>query len=121
MKVIIAGSHKGISPWLGHQLIRSAVHVAKSLKWDITEVVSGTAQCIDTYGEMWAKANDIPVRQFPADWDKYGKRAGYLRNEQMAEYGDGLIAITNGSPGTANMVSIARAKKIPVIVIEFPC
>lgn len=120
MKVIIAGSRKGIPPKLGLDLVRAAVFVAKEMGWDITEVVCGKAPGIDTYGEVWAAAHGVPVKPFPADWGQFGKRAGFMRNEQMGEYGEALIAITNGSPGTAHMIRTARAKKMPVIVIEIP-
>lgn len=120
MRVIIAGSHKGIPPKLGHELVRAGVFIAKTLGWEITEVVSGKAPCIDTYGEEWANHHGIPVRPFSADWGRWGKRAGYLRNTEMGEYGEALIAITNGSPGTAHMIRIARKRKMPVIVIEIP-
>ncbi|MFA5195962.1 MAG: SLOG family protein [Bacteroidales bacterium] len=110
MKIIIAGSRE-INEFILVQLA-----VAGS-GFDITEVVSGTAKGVDKLGELWAFENDIPVKRFPADWKKYGKSAGYKRNEQMAEYADALIAIWDGkSPGTGHMISIAKMKNIPVYV-----
>lgn len=77
--------------------------------FDIDEVVSGKARGADTAGEAWAEANDIPVAEFPADWDEHGKRAGYLRNKEMAEYGDQLIAIWDGkSRGTSMMIDLGK-------------
>lgn len=102
-------------------------------KYVIGEVVSGKAPGVDTAGEAWAKENGIHVEPFPADWDnidvpnavvrtrrdgtKYNAIAGHIRNEQMAEYADALIAIWDGkSTGTKNMIDTARAKGLIVHV-----
>ena len=98
MKVVIAGS-RDISDRLG--LVKAIVQSG----FDITEVVSGKARVIDTLGETWAAANDIVVKQFPADWTKHGNAAGPIRNAMMAEYADAAIIIWNGeSKGTLNMI-----------------
>lgn len=79
----------------------------------ITEVVSGTALGIDQAAIEWAHGVGIPVRKFPANWNKHGKRAGYLRNEEMADYADALIAIWDGeSRGTKHMIDIAYRRKL---------
>jgi hypothetical protein len=111
VKVIIAGSRDLSDP----QLILAAV---KASGFDITEVVCGMANGIDTAGARWAVKNGIPVKPFPAHWDKYGKSAGRIRNAEMAMYGEALIAITTGSPGTRNMISSARARGLPTHVLE---
>ena len=113
MKVIIAGSRS-----LNNEttyLIDKAV--PSQINQEITEVVSGNAQGIDQLGALWAKINKIPVTLFLAEWDVYGKRAGFLRNEQMAEYGDVLLAIWDGkSKGTKHMIDIMVKKGKPVYV-----
>ena len=63
---------------------------------DITEVVCGCARGADTGGEMWAQKRGIPVKRFPADWDGLGKGAGPVRNCQMAEYVEALVAFPGG-------------------------
>jgi hypothetical protein len=102
MKVIIAGSRN-----LGFDaLIRALYHC--EFTQDITEVVCGGAKGIDKAGKEWAEVCEIPVKMFPAEWDKYGRAAGHLRNEEMAKYADALIAVWDGvSPGTGNMVKNA--------------
>jgi hypothetical protein len=119
MKLIIAGS-RSIPPQLGKDLVLAAVFAAKALGWEIGEVVCGEARGIDRCGWLWAEHQGIPIKSFPADWGQHGKKAGYMRNEDMAAYADALIAITNGSPGTRHMIEIARRRKMPVIVIEIP-
>lgn len=81
----------------------------------ISEVVSGTARGTDSMGEMWADQFDVPVKRFPADWAKYGRRAGHIRNAEMAKYADGLIAFWDGvSPGTASMINLAKAEGLRI-------
>lgn len=83
----------------------------------ITEIVSGGANGADRLGEEYAKANGIPVKQFPARWDLYGNKAGPLRNAEMAAYADALIAFWDGkSAGTRNMIERARRKGLRVTV-----
>jgi len=106
-KTIIAGSRTITS----YEIVQKAILLAHGAGVEITEVVSGKARGIDTLGEEWAKANNVPVAEFPvkpADWKRYGKRAGYLRNQQMGKYAEALIAIWDGkSRGTGHMIDIA--------------
>lgn len=74
-------------------------------------IVSGMARGADALGVRFAREFNLPLHEFPADWDRYGKRAGYLRNEQMAEFAHGLLAFWDGhSRGTKHMIDIAKAK-----------
>lgn len=114
MRTIIAGSREGAN--INH--IYDAVEKSGITP---TVVISGTARGVDRLGEEWAKDNSVPIERYPADWDKYGKKAGYLRNSQMAEIAEALIAIWDGiSPGTENMISLATKKKIFVYVYRIP-
>jgi hypothetical protein len=109
MKVIIAGS-RDITDY---DLVERAV--AES-GFEITEVISGTARGVDTLGEQWAINHNVPIKRFPALWDKFGRSAGILRNGDMAKYGEALIAITVGSPGTRNMIETAKRMNLKVYV-----
>lgn len=117
MRCIIAGSRGYHGSTVG--LIVRAV-AASGFESEITEVISGCAKGIDLLGEIWAKSRKIKVTRFEADWDGLGKRAGYVRNQQMAEYAaqdpDGsLIAIYDGSsPGTRSMIDLARKYELRV-------
>lgn len=75
------------------------------LDWNhVTEVVSGCARGVDRAGEIWAADHMIPVKHFPADWNRHGKAAGPIRNGEMAEYADGALLLWDGvSRGTTNM------------------
>lgn len=81
-------------------------------KFHITEVVCGMAKGADSLGEDWAKRNKIPIKYFPADWDKYGRSAGPIRNGEMAKYGDALILLWDGkSSGSAGMKKLAEKEQ----------
>lgn len=84
---------------------------------DITEVVSGGAEGVDAMGERYAKGAGLPLKVFKADWAANGKAAGPIRNRQMAEYAQALLAIWDGkSRGTANMIEEARKRGLFVQV-----
>lgn len=106
MKVIIAGSRK-IDDY------KLVVDTITKSGYDITEVVSGCATGVDRLGEQWARANNIPITEMPADWNRYGRSAGPYRNRAMAEYADAAIVIWDGeSRGTRNMIeNMIRRKK----------
>jgi hypothetical protein len=87
---------------------------------DITEVVSGCAKGADTYGEMIAEEVSTPIKRFPADWNTHGRKAGHLRNQQMTEYGEALIAVWDGkSTGTRDMINRAKRLGLEVFIHQF--
>jgi hypothetical protein len=78
-------------------------------KRSVTEVVSGGARGVDTGAEHWAVKNDVPFKLFPADWDKHGKAAGFIRNAEIVEYATDVVAFQYGdSKGTAHTIELAR-------------
>ena len=111
MKVIVAGSRTIHD----YALVVNAIHASG---YEIDELVSGGARGVDSMGETWAYAHNVPIKQFPAEWDKYGKSAGFRRNEVMAKYADALILVWDGqSHGSAHMLKTARAQ----CLIVFEC
>ena len=114
LRTIIAGSRT-----LGLYHLNSA-----SLQFDfplIGTVISGHARGVDLAGEQWALERGIPVECYPAEWDKYGKSAGYRRNEVMADRAEALVAIWDGeSRGTGHMIEVAERKGLLVKVYRFP-
>lgn len=81
------------------------------------ELISGGAKGVDTWAEEWADSQGITAYIYPADWKKHGKKAGFLRNEQIVEAADMLVAFwANKSPGTKHSINLAHNKKIPVVV-----
>lgn len=89
-------------------------------EYDISEIVSGTARGADLFGERYAKEHNIPIKRFPADWNKYGKRAGYLRNVDMGEYCDcALIFWDEKSRGAKHMIDIMDKSNKPYRVVYY--
>jgi hypothetical protein len=69
-----------------------------------TAVISGTAAGADASGEAWARCEGLPLVQMPADWDEYGRAAGYRRNVEMSYVADVGLGFWDGkSRGTAHM------------------
>lgn len=83
-------------------------------------IVSGMARGADALGYRFAKEHDIVVYEFPADWNQYGKRAGFIRNEEMGRFADGLLAFWDGkSKGTQHMIQYMQRMGKPVQVAEY--
>lgn len=75
---------------------------------DEIQVVCGMASGADTLGERYAKERGYKIAYFPADWKKYGRAAGFNRNQEMAKNADALVAFWDGkSKGTKHMIDIA--------------
>lgn len=118
-RLIIAGSRN----FNNKELLYKSVKDVVSSVGDDVEIVSGHCRGADMLGEQFAKDMNIPVIVFPADWNRYGKRAGYIRNTDMAKYASQcngiLIAFPVGeSKGTRMMVRIANQYKLKVYVVE---
>lgn len=85
-------------------------------------IIEGEARGPDLISREWAEARGVPFRPYPADWDEYGKRAGFIRNEEMAKVGTHVLAFWDGqSNGTNDMIERGlkyqrRVLVIPVIV-----
>lgn len=115
-KVIIAGGRDFVN-W---KLLLESMSSAIDDGLEITEIVSGKARGADTLGERFARLVDVPIKEFPADWTKFGKRAGFIRNKQMAEYGDVLVVFWDGvSSGTSNMITQAKSLNLKIIVVQY--
>lgn len=82
----------------------------------VSVIISGKAKGVDTTAIDFAVVNWLEFEEHPADWEKFGKKAGYIRNRQMLIEGrpDVVIAFPGGR-GTDMMVSIAKEANIPVL------
>jgi len=113
MRVIIAGSR-----YITSFDLETAI---KDSGFTITEVVSGRdAYGIDHLGELWAESHGVPVKPFPAAWGTYGVSAGPRRNDQMARYAAGLLAIWDGRTnrcGTWSMIKLAASWKLKIVIV----
>jgi hypothetical protein len=116
-KVVVAGSRD----FTDYTLLKRRLDEA--LRNKVSEgitVVSGAARGADKLGEMYAKERGYEIDSHPADWEQYGKRAGYIRNEEMAKSADALVAFWDGkSRGTQHMINLAKKHGLLVLVVNY--
>ena len=85
-----------------------------------TEIISGTARGADKLGEKFARKYSLTLTKCPANWDEYGKSAGYRRNVDMADYANACIVFWDGeSKGTKHMIDIAKRKDLKLKIVMY--
>jgi hypothetical protein len=115
-RVIIAGGRD----FDDYQLLKATMNKLLCNITDEITVVCGQAKGADTLGEQYAMEKGYAIDYYPAQWKLYGKRAGYLRNEQMAQNADALAAFWNGeSRGTKHMIELAKRYGLKVRVKRY--
>lgn len=116
MKVIVAGS-RGITD---EAIVLEALKQAYLFEGiNPTCIVSGAARGVDTVGEKIARRHGLKIDRRPAKWATLGRAAGLLRNVEMAESADALVAVWDGkSPGTKHMIRVATEKGLLVWVLR---
>lgn len=83
-------------------------------------IVSGLARGADALGYRFAEEHELVCHKFAAKWDEYGKAAGPIRNAEMGDFADGLLAFWDGSSrGTKHMIDYMRKKGKRVRVIRY--
>src|SRR5690606_30448921 len=113
MRLVIAGS-RHIPDDTADRLVSAAMQRVGTP----TVVLSGTAEGIDQAGERWADAHGIPIERYPADWTKYGRGAGPLRNREMAEKADAALVIWDGvSRGSKSMIREAKKRNLRLLEV----
>lgn len=91
---------------------------------DKPTIICGMARGADMVGYTLAKRCGLSLKEFPADWS-LGKRAGYIRNKEMAKYahdnGNGvLLAFWDGkSKGTKHMIDLAKEYNLEIHIFNF--
>jgi predicted Rossmann-fold nucleotide-binding protein len=115
VKVIVAGGREFNNYNL---LVDSLDKAFQKLNKNKLIIVSGGAKGADALGEKYAKDRGYPLEIFPADWQLHGKAAGPIRNKQMAENADALVAFDSGGPGTRNMIKTAKELNLKVRVVD---
>ena len=125
LRIIIAGSRD----FNDYELLKkSAIEIItkKTMLPDLTRIISGGARGADTLGERFANEMGLEISRFIPDWDGLGKRAGYVRNAEMAKFAveddnNGmLIAFWDGqSRGTKHMIDLAKRYGLEVHVVNF--
>lgn len=117
MRIIIAGSRDYDNYEEAAKLIDEFI---KDIDTSNPVIISGGAKGADKIGEEYAARNDLDCVVYRANWGKYGKQAGVIRNGEMAKNADCLLAFWNGeSRGTYNMINTAKKRKLKVRVFNY--
>lgn len=122
-RIIVAGSRDFSDYGL---LKKKMLNIIAEHEYENIKIVSGTARGADRLGEWFAEEFNYDIVRFPAAWDRFGKRAGYIRNEEMAKYAIAddnqgvLVAFWDGkSRGTKHMIDLADKHGLEVIIVKY--
>lgn len=117
MKVLVCGG-RDYQDW--EKVFYELDNIHKSSLWKpISEIIQGEALGADRCVKNWAKDRNVICKSFPADWNKYGRNAGPIRNKQMLDEGNPELVIAfPGGKGTANMVKLSKQCNIQVIEVD---
>ncbi len=113
-RLVVAGSRD----FDDYALLSAELDKLLSGKTNIT-IVSGTARGADRLGERYAAEHNLRIERFPAEWEKYHKGAGPIRNMKMVQSADAVIVFwDNESSGTKNIIECARKQDIPYRIVR---
>ena len=114
MKIIVAGGRRFNNKEIIFRCLDSV-----GIKKEYT-IISGHATGVDSMAELYAKERGLGLEIYPAQWDKYGKKAGPMRNHKMALVSDVLIAFWDGnSRDTRSMLNYALTNQLSIIVFDY--
>lgn len=86
---------------------------------DTIVFLSGHCSGVDQLTERYAAEHCYSVMLFPAEWNRYGRAAGPIRNKSMVEIADHIVAFWDGhSRGTASLIRLARKSGKPVTIVQ---
>jgi len=118
MKLVIAGCRD----FDDYELLSNKIdaYIKTEAKDEKITIISGGADGADKLGEKYSKDNCYDLDVHSADWKKFGKAAGPIRNERMAQVADAVVVFWDGkSRGTKNMIDNAKKYDRPCLIINF--
>jgi hypothetical protein len=113
MKILVCGGRDFNDNFLLEKTLNEYLHLNPT-------IIEGGVQGADRMAGDWAEKNNIPYEVFFAEWKRFGKKAGLLRNQKMLDEGkaDFVIAFPGGN-GTADMIKRAKKANVPVKEIHY--
>lgn len=114
MRVLVCGSRHFTDKDLMEDVLK---------QYNITTIIEGEARGADTLAREYANESEILCEKYPADWEKYGKSAGFIRNTQMLKEGKPELVVAflaSDSRGTKNMIDQAKKAGVETIIIDVP-
>jgi hypothetical protein len=113
MRVIVSGSRENVSESYVFEIL-DKIHAGM----EITFVIDGAARGVDTHAYRWRTAKGLDGVREKAEWDKYGKPAGNIRNQTMIDkHSPDVLISFSGGTGTQDMRNRAYKHEIPVIIV----
>ena len=116
-KVIVAGSRD----FNNYELLKEKLDLYLQNKESV-EIISGGARGADRLGERYARESGkvCTLSRMEAQWNRYGKSAGAIRNRQMGDVADALVLFWDGSsPGSKDMLGVALDKGLDVRIVRY--
>lgn len=120
LKLIVAGSRG----WTDYDSLKVNLNeiladLYLDTPFEVVTIVSGTARGADQLGERFAGEYNYLVQKFPANWEKEGKRAGILRNIEMAKVANACVVFWDGkSKGTQHMIETAKQHNLTLYIVQ---
>lgn len=116
VKLLIAGSRA----FNDYDLMVKWLRLFGYSKSNVFNIICGEAQGADTLGKRWAKDNKIFIESFPAQWDLYGKSAGFKRNIEMCELCTHAVLFWDGqSKGTLHDIKVLKKLNKPYRIVKY--
>lgn len=110
MRIIVCG---GLD--YQHEHTVNAILTKIKEKYPDLAIIEGGARGADRLARQWADKNDVICYTERADWETYGKRAGWMRNQRMIDrFKPQAVVAFPGNKGTRDMVRRAHEAGIPV-------
>lgn len=91
---------------------------------EIDEIVSGGAVGVDRCAAEYAKRRSLKLTEFLPQYERYGRAAPIVRNKEIVDYADKVIALWNGSSkGTLSVIKYAQktGKACEIILCDDEC
>lgn len=116
--IIIAGGRD----FSDYELLKQSMseHFPELVENTNTKVISGCARGADSLGIKWANEFNKYTYLYPAEWERFGKRAGFMRNVEMSLIGNYLLAFWDGkSKGTKHMIEQSEKCNLKIKIVKY--
>jgi len=113
MRVIVTGGRN----YQNYQVVEDILWMIDPHDPLLLVIIQGGQTGADSLAKTWAEENAFQYETFKADWDKHGKAAGPIRNQEMIDVGADLVIAFPGGKGTADCMRRAKEAKIPILQV----